>query len=181
VILSGSGEKKSLATVSRNALIRELHKLVGISFPGDSRLDDVQTRFADNITDDVAQLHVHCAEPLSNVMNGSSAVNDQLVAEAHIGSQLANLLIRIEDAQQSKINTFIGLILFPAHRLLRPGGGIGLLNVSYRSSLPDGAQVANKQFPVPGISYESHRRQSIAFIAQPTQCSPSGILAAHRN
>jgi hypothetical protein len=53
----------------------------------------MQPRFADNITDDIAQLHIHFEERLLHVMNSLSAPNYQVVAQAHIGSQFANLLI----------------------------------------------------------------------------------------
>jgi Transposase, Mutator family len=43
---------------------------------------------------DVAQLDIHFEERLFHVVNGLSTGNYQVVAQAHIGSELANLLIR---------------------------------------------------------------------------------------
>ena len=60
--------------------------------PGNNQFEDVQPRLADNITDGVAQLHIHFEERLLHVMNGLSTGNYQVVAQAHIGSQFANLL-----------------------------------------------------------------------------------------
>jgi hypothetical protein len=61
-------------------------KLLWISFSGDNGVDDAQPCFADDITDDVAQLHVHFEERLLHVVDGLSTGNYQVVAQAHIGS-----------------------------------------------------------------------------------------------
>jgi hypothetical protein len=48
--------------------------------PGNNRFEDVQARLADDITDDVAQLHIHFEERLLHMVNGLSTGNYQVVA-----------------------------------------------------------------------------------------------------
>jgi hypothetical protein len=93
---------KLLATVSREPVIRELDKSEAALdlFALPNRFEDVQTRFADNITDDVAQLHIHFEERLLHVVDGLSTGNCLRVVRAQ-----AYRFVACESADQAKRST----------------------------------------------------------------------------